>query len=48
MPLAIKGLKYTAALISIYLLVSHATEAGRLLSSGQGAYSGAVKTLQGR
>jgi len=38
----------TGSIIVVYLLVSHATEGGRLLSAGKDAYIGAVKTLQGR
>ncbi len=40
--------KYTAGLVAVYLLVSNATGAGRLLTSGGNAYARAVKTLQGR
>ena len=43
-----KGLTYTAVLVGVYLLVSHATDAGKLLTSAGGAYGGAVKVLQGR
>lgn len=46
--MAMKIIKYTAVLVGVYLGVSHATGAGQLLMAGQGAYSGAVKTLQGR
>lgn len=42
------GMAYTAGLIVIYLLVSHATDAGKLLTAGGGVYNGGVKTLQGR
>ena len=42
------ALKYTAVLVGTYLVVSRATQAGSLLKSGAGAYSQAVKTLQGR
>lgn len=38
----------TGALVVVYLVVSHATDAGKLLTAAGGAYSGAVKTLQGR
>lgn len=41
-------LYYSAGLIAVYLLVSHATDAGKLLTNAGSAYSGAVKTLQGR
>ena len=40
--------KYTAGLVAVYLVVSHYTGAGKLLTSGGSAYSQAVKTLQGR
>lgn len=43
-----KALTYTAVLIGVYLLVSNATGAGNLLKAGGSAYTGAVKTLQGR
>lgn len=43
-----KALTYTAVLVGTYLLVSHATGTGTLLKSGGAAYSGAVRTLQGR
>lgn len=43
-----KVLFYSAALIGVYLAVSHATDAGRLLSSGGSAASTVVKTFQGR
>lgn len=39
---------YTAVLVGTYLVVSHATGAGRLLNIGFTGYSGAVRTLQGR
>lgn len=35
-------------LIGLYLLVSHATDAGKLLNSAGSAASGYAKTLQGR
>ncbi len=38
----------TAVLVGTYLVVSHATEAGKLLTSGASAYGTAVRTLQGR
>jgi hypothetical protein len=41
-------LLYTAGLVAVYLVVSHATDAGKLLSSGGSVYATAVKTLQGR
>jgi hypothetical protein len=41
-------LTYTAVLVGIYLLASHATDAGRLLSAGFTGYQGSVKVLQGR
>jgi hypothetical protein len=41
-------LVYTGGLIAIYLLVSHATEAGKLLTSAGSVYTGGVRTLQGR
>lgn len=43
-----KGLTYTAVLVGVYLLVSHATDAGRLLSAAGSTYVGGVKVLQGR
>lgn len=43
-----KALTYTAILVGIYIVVSNATDAGRLLGSGSKAYNSAVKTLQGR
>ena len=41
-------LTYTAGLIVVYLVVAHATDVGRVITAGGGAYSGAVKVLQGR
>ena len=41
-------LVYTAGLVAVYLVVSHATEAGKLLTSAGGVYTGSVRTLQGR
>lgn len=38
----------TGALIALYLIVSNATDAGKLLTSTEQAYVGGVKTLQGR
>jgi hypothetical protein len=43
-----KALFYSAALIGTYLLVSHATDAGKLITSGGSAASQFAKTLQGR
>ena len=43
-----KVLTYTAVLVGTYLVVSRATDAGKLLTSGASAYSQVVKTLQGR
>jgi len=43
-----KILMGTGILVGLYLLVSHATEAGKLLTSTEGAYAGGVKVLQGR
>ena len=48
MKLASTWMKYTAVLVGTYLLVSRATGAGRLMSSGASAYAKAVKVLQGR
>lgn len=42
------ALTYTAGLIVVYLLVSHATDAGKLLGAGSSAYNSGVRTLQGR
>lgn len=41
-------LYYTAGLVAVYLLVSHATDAGRLLQAAGSTYSEGVRTLQGR
>jgi hypothetical protein len=41
-------LYYSAALIATYLIVSHATDAGKLLTSTSGAAAGVVKVFQGR
>ena len=38
----------TFVVVAIYLAVSHATGAGRILSAAGSAYSGGVRTLQGR
>ena len=38
----------TGALIAVYLLLSHATAGGKLIAAGQSAYTGGVRTLQGR
>lgn len=43
-----KALFYSAALIGVYLAVSHATEGGRLMTSGASAISTVAKTFQGR
>lgn len=43
-----KFLTLSAVLIGTYLVVANASGAGKLLSSAGSAYSGAVKTLQGR
>ena len=41
-------LTYTAGLVVVYLLVSHATDAGRLVSATTSGYAQSVKVLQGR
>ena len=38
----------TFAVVVVYLVVSHATGAGRILSAAGSANSGGVRTLQGR
>jgi hypothetical protein len=38
----------TGGLVVVYLLVSHATGAGKLLSTAGSVYTGGVKVLQGR
>lgn len=38
----------TGVLVGIYLLVSHATGAGRLIGAAGNAYMGGVRVLQGR
>lgn len=38
----------TFAIVAVYLVVSNATGAGKLLSAAGNAYSGGVKVLQGR
>ena len=43
-----KWMGYTAGLVATYLLVSRATNAGRLLNSGTSAYVRSVRVLQGR
>jgi hypothetical protein len=43
-----KVLAITGGLVALYLVVAHATDAGKLLSSAGSAYGGAVKVLQGR
>lgn len=42
------ALVWTGGLIAVYLLVSRATDAGRLLQSGASAYASSVRVLQGR
>lgn len=41
-------LLYTAALVGVYLLVSNATGAGRLITASGNVYAQGVRTLQGR
>jgi hypothetical protein len=41
-------MKLTFITVGAYLVVAHASEVGGLLVKGQTAYSGGVKTLQGR
>lgn len=43
-----KVIKYGAVLIGIYLVVSYATGAGKLLTSGSSAAGTLVQRLQGR
>jgi len=43
-----KVLGYTAALVAVYLVVAHATAAGKLLTSAGSVYTSSVRTLQGR
>jgi hypothetical protein len=43
-----QALFYTAILVGVYLLVSHASDAGKLFTSAGNAYVGGVKVLQGR
>jgi hypothetical protein len=43
-----KFVYYSAGLIGVYLVVSHATGVGNLLKSAGTAGSGFAKTLQGR
>lgn len=38
----------TGILIAVYLVVANATGAGSVIQAAGGAYTGAVKTLQGR
>ncbi len=38
----------TGILIGVYLVVTNATNAGRLLQSGGNVYAQGVRTLQGR
>jgi len=42
------ALAYGAGLVFVYLAVSHATEGGKLLTSGASAVSTVAKTFQGR
>lgn len=46
--MGMKFLTYSAALIGTYLLVSHATAAGKLITAGGNAGTKYAKTLQGR
>lgn len=46
--MARKFLLYSALLVGTYLVVAHATDAGRLITSSAGGYATAVKALQGR
>lgn len=48
MKLAQKWATYTAVLVGTYLVVSRATNAGKLLNSSASAYARAVRALQGR
>jgi hypothetical protein len=43
-----QALFYGAVLVGTYLLVSHATGGGRLLTSGAGATATVVRAFQGR
>lgn len=43
-----KVLAGTGILIGIYLAVSHATDAGKLITAGGNTYVAGVKALQGR
>jgi predicted small secreted protein len=43
-----KLMYYTAGLVALYLVVANATGFGNDLKAAGSAYSGAVKTLQGR
>lgn len=38
----------TFVIVAVYLVVSNATGAGKLLSAGFTGYQGSVRTLQGR
>ncbi len=38
----------SAGLVGLYLALSYATGAGRLLEAGGRSYSGIIKTFQGR
>lgn len=44
----LKFVKIGGVLIVVYLVVAHATDAGRLLASAGTAGSGLVKAFQGR
>lgn len=41
-------LKYGAFLTGAYLLLAHATDGGKLISTGGGTLDSVVKTFQGR
>jgi hypothetical protein len=43
-----KVLVGTGVLIGIFLLVSHATDAGKLLTAGGNTYVASVRALQGK
>ncbi len=42
------GMLYTAVLVGVYLLVSHATDAGKVITATSSGYAQGVKVLQGR
>ena len=42
------ALTYTAILVGTYLVLSYATNGGKLISAGSNAYVAGVKVLQGR